>query len=120
MVARPRKKAKSKTESGPSWKNTHERRRYLLSLFHSRGSLTRADLIKRLGVAPGTVTTDLKHLIAQGHIHRVRPSASSLRDYFELLTEKMLAVRVALNISWTPAQPYTLSAIVSYSHEEGA
>jgi DeoR/GlpR family transcriptional regulator of sugar metabolism len=53
-------------------------------LFHRHGKLTRKEIAALLGTSPDTVTRDLKVLLAEGLIEKVKPSASPRSHYFRL------------------------------------
>ena len=63
------------------------RRERLLELFRKYRHLTRAEVVKVLGVSPNTATSYLKDLCKSGAIRRVEPSASTRSHYFELAEE---------------------------------
>lgn len=52
--------------------------------FRRHGKLTRAEIVRLLGVSGPTATSDLKALLAEGLIERVMPSASRRSHYFRL------------------------------------
>ena len=57
-------------------RSAFRRQERLRSLFRDHGCLTRLEIAKILEVAGGTATRDLQLLIAEGFVHKVRPSAS--------------------------------------------
>ena len=54
------------------------------ALFREHKTLTRAELIQIVGVAPNTASTDLQQLLDEGFITRVEPTASPRTHYFTL------------------------------------
>ena len=60
----------------------------LRELFTRYGKLTRSEIIRIMAVSPNTATKDLKVLIAENHIERIEPSASTRSHYFVKKEEK--------------------------------
>ncbi len=67
-------------------RSTLRRRERLKALFHEHRMLTRAEAVRILDVAPGTVTTDLKALAAEGVIEKVMPRRAPRTHFFRLRT----------------------------------
>lgn len=65
-------------------RSTMRRRERLKALFREHRALTRAEAIRILGVAPGTVTTDLKALVAGRFIEKVTPRRAPRTHFFRL------------------------------------
>jgi hypothetical protein len=83
--------AQNETQAQPKrWRNTHERRRALRSLFRDHGSLTRQYLARYFSVAPGTITRNVDALIEEGLITRSQSSASSRSITFCICDEATL------------------------------
>lgn len=53
-------------------------------LFRQHGKLTRAELAAIAGVSPFTIGRDLKRLLAEGFVEKVRPTAAARTHYFAL------------------------------------
>jgi len=53
-------------------------------LFSEHGKLTRREVIDIMGVSPATATRDLKGLLAEGFIEKVKPTPSPRSHYFRL------------------------------------
>lgn len=60
------------------------RREKIRDLFQSYQTLTRSEIIKILNLSPRTTTEDLKVLVDEKYITRVKPSSSSRSHYFIL------------------------------------
>ena len=60
----------------------------LRELFTKYGKLTRSEIIRIMAISPNTATKDLKVLIAENHIERIEPSASTRSHYFVKKEEK--------------------------------
>jgi DNA-binding NtrC family response regulator len=59
----------------------------LRDLFQRCGSLTRAEIIQRIGCSPNTATKDLEALVGEGFIRRVITSGNLRTSYFERIRE---------------------------------
>lgn len=56
----------------------------LKELFEEHNHLTRGEIIKLLKMSPGTITTDLKKLMIENIIEKIKPTLSPRTHYFQI------------------------------------
>ena len=76
-----------RADLGPSLsnrKNSLRRLDCVRDLFRRYGKLTRLEIIRAVGISPGTASTDLKVLCEEKFIERITPTPAAKTHYFVL------------------------------------